>query len=156
MQASYSFFGPMHGAAKYCIASCLLTLFHRCRQFPSLINCTTIIWFSPWPSEALLGVGVRFLEQLSLSPGAMQLATAAGAAAAASKSTSSRPVTPLRPTAGLINSQQNQPPAVAADAADAATGQQQSLVQRIAQLCVEVHKSVEAAAERLYQEVKRS
>jgi hypothetical protein len=87
----------------------------------------------------------------------MQLATAAGAAAGTPRSTSSRPATPLKPTTagGLINSQQTQPPAVAADAADAATGQNKSLVQRIAQLCVEVHKSVEAAAEKLYQEVKR-
>jgi hypothetical protein len=133
----------------------VLWLLCRCRQFPSLINCTTIIWFSPWPSEALLGVGVRFLEQLSLSPGAMQLATAAGAAASTPRSTSSRPVTPLKSTAVPLDSQQVQATAGTSDAADAATGQQQSLVQRIAQLCVEVHKSVEVAAERLYQEVKR-
>ncbi|GAX73618.1 hypothetical protein CEUSTIGMA_g1069.t1 [Chlamydomonas eustigma] len=34
----------------------------RCRQFPSLINCTTIDWFSPWPEEALLSVSSRFLS----------------------------------------------------------------------------------------------
>lgn len=33
----------------------------RCRQFPSLINCCTIDWFTPWPEEALLGVGMRLL-----------------------------------------------------------------------------------------------
>jgi dynein heavy chain len=29
----------------------------RCRKFPSMINCSTIDWFSEWPEEALLGVG---------------------------------------------------------------------------------------------------
>jgi dynein heavy chain len=29
----------------------------RMRMFPSLINCSTIDWFSEWPEEALLGVG---------------------------------------------------------------------------------------------------
>lgn len=29
----------------------------RCRKFPSIINCSTVDWFSEWPEEALLGVG---------------------------------------------------------------------------------------------------
>jgi dynein heavy chain len=29
----------------------------RLRKFPSLVNCSTIDWFSSWPEEALLGVG---------------------------------------------------------------------------------------------------
>jgi dynein heavy chain len=29
----------------------------RLRMFPSLVNCSTIDWFSEWPEEALLGVG---------------------------------------------------------------------------------------------------
>ncbi|WIA17601.1 hypothetical protein OEZ85_014416 [Tetradesmus obliquus] len=122
----------------------------RCRQFPSLVNCTTIIWFSPWPPEALLGVGVKFLEQLSLSPGAMQLAAQPPSS---SSSSSSRPATAKQPAAA----DGSDVAAVGSSAVDAGAGtqQQQSLVQRIAQLCVEVHKSVEAAAEQLYQEVKR-
>lgn len=28
----------------------------RCRMFPSLVNCCTIDWFLPWPTEALLSV----------------------------------------------------------------------------------------------------
>ncbi|XP_074097467.1 dynein heavy chain at 16F [Cotesia typhae] len=29
---------------------------HRCRMFPSLVNCCTIDWFTKWPDEALLSV----------------------------------------------------------------------------------------------------
>lgn len=39
----------------------------RCRQFPSLVNCMTIDWFSPWPPEALLAVGVKAVEGLNLA-----------------------------------------------------------------------------------------
>ena len=39
---------------------------HRCRQFPSLINCTTIDWFMPWPDEALFTVANRFLAEEDL------------------------------------------------------------------------------------------
>jgi len=38
----------------------------RCRQFPSLISCCTIDWFSPWPAEALKSVSTRFLETQQL------------------------------------------------------------------------------------------
>lgn len=33
----------------------------RLRMFPSLVNCTTINWFLPWPEEALSSVAKRFL-----------------------------------------------------------------------------------------------
>ncbi|WIA37814.1 hypothetical protein OEZ86_014676 [Tetradesmus obliquus] len=130
----------------------LLSGYLMCRQFPSLVNCTTIIWFSPWPPEALLGVGVKFLEQLSLSPGAMQLA-AQPPSSSSNSSSSSRPATAKQPAAA----DGSDVAAAGSSAVDAGAGtqQQQSLVQRIAQLCVEVHKSIEAAAEQLYQEVKR-
>ncbi|XP_076764569.1 dynein heavy chain at 16F [Xylocopa sonorina] len=29
---------------------------HRCRMFPSLVNCCTIDWFTKWPNDALLSV----------------------------------------------------------------------------------------------------
>ena len=32
---------------------------NRCRQFPSIINCCTIDWFSIWPNEALKSVADR-------------------------------------------------------------------------------------------------
>ncbi|CAM9277540.1 unnamed protein product [Ascophyllum nodosum] len=38
----------------------------RCRNFPSLINCTTIDWFFPWPEAALVSVAERFLEGVPL------------------------------------------------------------------------------------------
>ena len=39
----------------------------RCRQFPSLINCSTIDWFVEWPETALLSVSERFLAGMKLS-----------------------------------------------------------------------------------------
>lgn len=38
----------------------------RCRRFPSLVNCCTIDWFSPWPKEALLYVSSEFLKDLDM------------------------------------------------------------------------------------------
>lgn len=34
----------------------------RCRMFPGLVNCTTIDWFTPWPSDALFEVAAKLLE----------------------------------------------------------------------------------------------
>ena len=36
---------------------------NRCRMFPSLVNCCTIDWFDPWPSDALGSVAQFFLVQ---------------------------------------------------------------------------------------------
>mmetsp|Transcript_28190 Transcript_28190/g.33408 ORF Transcript_28190/g.33408 Transcript_28190/m.33408 type:complete len:2629 (+) Transcript_28190:1-7887(+) len=38
----------------------------RCRNFPSLISCTTIDWFMPWPESALVAVANKFLHNLQL------------------------------------------------------------------------------------------
>ena len=38
----------------------------RCRNFPSLINCTTIDWYMGWPESALIAVAERFLAGLVL------------------------------------------------------------------------------------------
>ncbi|XP_030585284.1 LOW QUALITY PROTEIN: dynein heavy chain 1, axonemal-like [Archocentrus centrarchus] len=36
----------------------------RLRQFPSLVTCCTIDWFSTWPEEALLDVATSFLKEI--------------------------------------------------------------------------------------------
>lgn len=43
------------------------TFRNRCRDFPSLINCTTIDWFSAWPKDALESVAQRFLGEVQLA-----------------------------------------------------------------------------------------
>ncbi|XP_061731227.1 dynein axonemal heavy chain 1 [Nerophis ophidion] len=46
----------------------------RLRQFPSLVTCCTIDWFSAWPDEALQAVATSFLNELhelDASPEAM-------------------------------------------------------------------------------------
>ncbi|XP_026666919.1 dynein heavy chain 6, axonemal [Ceratina calcarata] len=40
---------------------------HRCRMFPSLVNCCTIDWFTTWPKDALLSVAETSL--LPITPG---------------------------------------------------------------------------------------
>ncbi|CAH8652543.1 unnamed protein product [Schistosoma rodhaini] len=37
----------------------------RLRQFPALVNCCTIDWFSEWPTEALKSVAFRMLQNMS-------------------------------------------------------------------------------------------
>ena len=37
----------------------------RLRQFPSLITCCTIDWFSEWPEQALQSVALNFLQDLT-------------------------------------------------------------------------------------------
>jgi dynein heavy chain len=39
----------------------------RIRNFPSLVNCCTIDWFTDWPKDALLTVAQRFLEDVSIT-----------------------------------------------------------------------------------------
>ncbi|XP_008209980.1 dynein heavy chain 2, axonemal [Nasonia vitripennis] len=40
---------------------------NRLRQYPALINCTSIDWFHEWPREALLEVGNKFLMNLDFT-----------------------------------------------------------------------------------------
>ncbi|KAM8972622.1 dynein axonemal heavy chain 2 [Pelodytes ibericus] len=39
---------------------------NRIRQYPALVNCATIDWFSEWPHDALLEVAERYLEGAEL------------------------------------------------------------------------------------------
>eukprot|EP00842_Homolaphlyctis_polyrhiza_P003901 jgi/Hompol1/4511/HPOL_003669-RA len=39
---------------------------NRLRMFPSLVNCTTIDWFSEWPEDALLEVALKYLSDVDL------------------------------------------------------------------------------------------
>lgn len=39
---------------------------NRAKKFPALINNTVIDFFHPWPYEALLSVGARFLEEVEM------------------------------------------------------------------------------------------
>ncbi|KAM9310019.1 dynein axonemal heavy chain 11 [Pholidichthys leucotaenia] len=36
----------------------------RARQFPAIINCTTIDWFHPWTPEALQSVSYKFIKEI--------------------------------------------------------------------------------------------
>ena len=38
----------------------------RARRFPALVTCTSIDWFHPWPTDALLSVGRQFLHDIQL------------------------------------------------------------------------------------------
>ena len=38
----------------------------RCRMFPGLVNCTTIDWFTEWPSDALFEVASKQLQHEDL------------------------------------------------------------------------------------------
>jgi dynein heavy chain len=38
----------------------------RLRRFPSLVNCCTINWFTPWPNDALVTVARSFLEEIDV------------------------------------------------------------------------------------------
>ncbi|GFH07742.1 uncharacterized protein HaLaN_02585, partial [Haematococcus lacustris] len=40
---------------------------NRLRQFPSLVNCCTIDWFSAWPNDALEAVALKFLNDVDVS-----------------------------------------------------------------------------------------
>ncbi len=39
---------------------------NRLRQFPSLVNCCTIDWFTEWPKDALVSVAQRFLSDVEM------------------------------------------------------------------------------------------
>lgn len=42
------------------------TLRNYCRMYPGLVNNTTIVWYLPWPENALLEVANKYLSTLNL------------------------------------------------------------------------------------------
>ena len=38
----------------------------RCRKFPSLVDCSTLDWFSAWPADALSSVSNKLLQEYTL------------------------------------------------------------------------------------------
>ena len=42
------------------------TLKNRCRNFPGLVNNSSIDWFTAWPKQALHAVATRFLSEVSI------------------------------------------------------------------------------------------
>lgn len=38
---------------------------NRLRQYPALVNCTTIDWFCEWPKEALLEVAIKYISDVN-------------------------------------------------------------------------------------------
>ncbi|VEL30883.1 unnamed protein product [Protopolystoma xenopodis] len=38
------------------------SLRNRCRDFPGIVNCTTIDWFFPWPEQALYAVACSLID----------------------------------------------------------------------------------------------
>lgn len=46
-----------------CMSQLSATFAQRLRQFPSLVNCCTLDWFSEWPEEALIGVGKGSIQE---------------------------------------------------------------------------------------------
>jgi dynein heavy chain len=51
---------------------------NRCRLYPALINCCTVIWYRPWPTSALRAVAEALLARLPLSEGSWKGATGGG------------------------------------------------------------------------------
>ncbi|KAK3287738.1 hypothetical protein CYMTET_4767 [Cymbomonas tetramitiformis] len=49
-----------------CVSPVGKAFIDRLRRFPSLVNCTTIDWFTEWPAEGLLSVSQRFMTNLTV------------------------------------------------------------------------------------------
>ncbi|XP_069552287.1 dynein axonemal heavy chain 11 [Brachyistius frenatus] len=47
-----------------CLSPVSTALRIRARQFPALVNCTTIDWFHPWTTEALQSVSYSFIQEI--------------------------------------------------------------------------------------------
>ncbi|RHY56775.1 hypothetical protein DYB38_003577, partial [Aphanomyces astaci] len=59
-----------------CMSPVGATFRRRCRQFPSLINCTTMDWYDEWPTTALMCVAESYLVDVVLAAEASRRALA--------------------------------------------------------------------------------
>jgi len=50
-----------------CFSPIGASLRNRIRDFPSIVNCTTIDWFSEWPPDALTAVAKKFLAEIDMT-----------------------------------------------------------------------------------------
>lgn len=50
-----------------CFSPIGAALRNRIRDFPSIVNCTTIDWFSEWPPDALQAVAKKFLTEIEMT-----------------------------------------------------------------------------------------
>lgn len=39
---------------------------NRTRMYPGLVNCTSIDWFQQWPSDALVEVATKFIQDIQV------------------------------------------------------------------------------------------
>jgi dynein heavy chain len=49
-----------------CFSPIGASLRNKIRDFPSIVNCTTIDWFSEWPPDALEAVAQKFLMEVEM------------------------------------------------------------------------------------------
>jgi len=49
-----------------CVSKTGDNLRNYCRMYPGLVNNTTVVWFMPWPGQALLEVAHRYIGNLKL------------------------------------------------------------------------------------------
>jgi dynein heavy chain len=49
-----------------CVSKTGDNLRNYCRMYPGLVNNTTVIWFMPWPLEALIEVANKYICNLKL------------------------------------------------------------------------------------------
>ena len=130
----------------------------RCRNFPSLVNCSTIDWYEPWPTGALEAVARHFLlqevdggeasELSSEMPAGLEDAHTGKTHIPCSELRSFEPASlvspPSSPGAKLSKDSAPAGHAVSADLMRWALG--------LCDVCVEVHRSVESASARFQRE----
>ncbi|KIY97683.1 Dynein heavy chain 3, axonemal [Monoraphidium neglectum] len=125
----------------------------RLRKFPSLVNCTTIDWFSEWPADALQGVAGRFLASLDMAPASAEPASAAAPAAAAAPSSGESPTAAASaaPGAGAAPHEGAGEDGRGFEESEAGAAAREAVVE----LCMAMHIGVRRLAQDFYRDQKR-